>query len=62
MKDLFVEQVSEEAADVLNDNPPEGSELGVITLGVNEVKSYCCSVFEWEWTCRTAPLTASYSD
>lgn len=38
VKELLVEQVpAEEAADVANDGPPERSELGVITLGVNEV-------------------------
>lgn len=47
VKDLFVEQVPAEAAGDNNDSPPEESELGVITLGVNEVTK--CGL---SWECR----------
>lgn len=40
VKGLFVEPIPAEPAGVLKDGPPEGSELGVITLGVNEVRSF----------------------
>lgn len=38
VRELFVEQAPAEAADV--DGPPQESELGVITLGVSEVRYF----------------------